>query len=192
MKFFLLALPLLLCNCKNLGDGAAVESGTVIEESIITTPKPILPEGAVKADFLGNRDSLYVFVRQIDTIKETSLIAFENDRLPEIIIPESRGAQLQVLKLENLGGDVLLVNAKLKDTNFNEYYVFVWKDSVWKQPVNRFDIHKSNMSDTLVPISADPTESTKMLRYYSVFEMDRKSEKKYSWKLLRESVPISE
>ncbi|HAV53642.1 MAG TPA: hypothetical protein DCX41_01740 [Aequorivita sp.] len=80
----------------------------------------------------------------------------------------------------------------MKDTNFNEYYVFVWKDSLWKQPVNRFDIHKSNMTDTLAPIMNDPKDSTRLVRYYSVFDMDRKSEKKYTWKLMSESISIED
>jgi len=132
------------------------------------------------------------FVKEMDTSTEKTLIGFENELLPELTIPESIGAHLHLIKLKNFQNDVLLVNAKLKDTNFNEYYVFVWKDSLWKQPVKRFNIHKSNMTDTLVPIRNNPEDSTLLLRYYSVFVMDRKSEKKFTWKLMSESVPIEE
>ena len=102
------------------------------------------------------------------------------------------GAHLGVLKLKNFQNDVLLVNAKLKDTNFNEYYLYVWKDSLWKQPVNRFDIHKSNMSDTLIPIKNNPKDSTQLLRYYSVFDLDKTNGKKYTWRLMQESIPIED
>lgn len=191
MRILLLAIPLLLFGCKNLGDGPAVENGT-IERPTTIIAQPIIPEGGVKGDFIGNRDSLFVFVGRIDTLNETTLLAFENDGLPPITIPESRGAKLQVLKLANFKGDVILVNAKPTDTNFNDYYLFVWNDSLWQQPVRRFSIHKSNISDTLAPIILDPADSTRLLGYYSVFEMDRKSEKKYTWRLMRESVPLED
>ncbi len=192
MKYLFLAALFFSIGCKKHGVKQQPEIDIISEEPpIVIDIKPELPEGAVTADFFGNRDSIYAFVKKIDAINEVTFIGFENEQLPEINIPESIGADLQLLKLKNFGNDILLVNAKLKDTNFNEYYLFVWRDSVWKQPVNRFDIHKSNMTDTLIPISNNPKDSTQLLRYYSVFDMDRTSEKKYSWKLMQESVPIS-
>ncbi|MBK5212142.1 MAG: hypothetical protein JJE55_00595 [Flavobacteriaceae bacterium] len=193
MKYLLLVVLLSFFSCKKSGE--AHKLGTDInnaEPSIYKYEKPELPEGALRADFIGNQDSVYAFIKEIDASTETTLIGFENKKLPEITIPESVGAELHILKLKNFVNDVLLVNAKLKDTNFNEYYLFVWEDSIWKQPANRFDIHKSNMTDTLIPIKNNPKDSTQLLRYYSVFDMDRTSGKKYSWKLMQESIPIEE
>lgn len=193
MKYLLLVVLLSFFSCKKSGD--AHKPGTDLinaEPSIYKYEKPELPVGALKADFIGNHDSLYAFIKEIDAYTETTLIGFENKKLPEITIPQSIGAELQILKLKNFVNDVLLVNAKLKDTNFNEYYLFVWEDSIWKQPANRFDIHKSNMTDTLIPIKNNPKDSSQLLRYYSVFDMDRTSGKKYSWKLMQESIPIEE
>ncbi|QQX77886.1 MULTISPECIES: hypothetical protein [Aequorivita] len=191
MKHLLFAIPLLFLGCKKISDKSQPPAELVVEESPpIINEKPELPEGALIAHFIGSQDSIYAFVKKVDLSTETTLIAFENEQLPEIVIPESIGAALHLLKLKNFPNDVLLVNAKLKDTNFNEYYVFVWNDSVWKQPVNRFAVHKSNMTDTLIPIMNNPNDSTQLLRYYSVFNMDRKSEKKFTWKLMSESVPI--
>ncbi len=189
MKYLLLALPFLFLGCKKLGDKPQQETDILLEEeplSIINKGTNI-PEGALTADFFGNSDSVYAYIKKIDPINEITHIGFENEKLPESI-----GAELQLLKLKNFGNDILLVNAKLKDTNFNEYYLFVWEDSIWKQPINRFDIHKSNMSDTLIPIQNDPKDSTQVLRYYSVFNMDRDSEKKFRWKLMRERVSVKE
>ena len=193
MKCSLLAIMcFLFLSCKQFSktnETQEIESNS--EESSIGIDEKIkLPEGALSGNFLGNDDSLYAYIKEINPSTETTIIDFQNNKLPEIIIPESIGAQLYLLKLKNFDKDVLLVNAKLKDTNFNEYYLFVWQDSIWKQPVNRFNIHKSNMTDALIPIKNNPEDSTQLLRYYSVFDMDRASEKKYSWKLLEESIPI--
>lgn len=192
MKYLLVAILFLLIGCKKISENNNQPKEVVIEKIPILDETPELPEGALIADFIGTQDSLFAFVKKVDISTETTLIGFENEKLPNIIIPESIGAALSLLKLKNFQKDVLLINAKLKDTNFNEYYVFVWNDSVWKQPVNRFNIHKSNMTDTLVPISNNPEDSTQLLRYYSVFNMDRKSEKKFTWKLMKESIPIEE
>ncbi len=193
MKYSFLAIVFLFLSCKEFGDEYKPEIDlNTPEPSNVIIEKIDLPEGAIIADFFGNQDSLYAFIKENDPSNEVTLISFENNKLPEISIPESIGADLHILKLKNFDSDVLLVNAKLRDTNFNEYYLFVWKDSIWKQPVNRFDIHKSNMTDTLIPIRNNPKDSSQLLRYYSVFDMDRTSEKKYSWKLMQESVSIEE
>lgn len=180
-------------SCKEFSDRDEIETDLITPQILTETEEKIsIPKGALKADFIGNQDSLYVFIKLVDSTTETILISFENELLPEITIPESFGAQLNVLKFKNFKNDVLLVNATSKDTNFNEYYLFVWKDSVWNQPVNRFYIHKSNISDTLIPIKNNPKDSLQLMRYYSVFEMDPTSDKKYSWKLMQESIPIDE
>ncbi len=191
MKYLFLTTVFLFLSCKKFGGDYRQETDLNTEESSnFIAEKTELPEGALYADFMGNQDSIFAFIKEIDASTETTLIGFQNKKLPEITIFESIGAQLNILKLKNFDSDVLLVNAKLKDTNFNEYYLFVWEDSIWKQPVNRFDIHKSNMADTLIPIKNNPKDSTQLLRYYSVFNIDRTSEKKYSWKLMQESVSI--
>ena len=193
MRYLFLAIVFLLFSCKQFTEKKERETIVEINQPIIAIEKELkIPEGAVIADFFGNNDSIYAFVEKVDTAKQTTLIAFEKKYLPEIIIPESIGAELQILKLKNFTNNVLLVNAKLKDTNFNEYYLFIWKDSVWKQAVNRFAIHKSNMLDSLTIITNNPKDSTKLLRYYSVFNMDSKSEKKFTWKLMQESVSIED
>lgn len=193
MKWLFLAIVFLFLSCKEFGGDYKRDSNlNTAEPTNVITEKPELPEGAIIADFLGNQDSLYAFIKKRDPLNETTLIGFQNNKLPDIPIPESIGAYLNILKLKSFENDVLLVNAKLKDTNFNEYYLFVWKDSAWKQPVNRFDIHKTNMTDTLIPIRDNPKDSTQLVRYYSVFNMDRKSEKKFTWKLMQESVSIEE
>jgi len=193
MKCIFLAIVFLFLGCKKFTSDSKQETDIIpAEPPIVIIEKPELPEGAIVADFLGNRDTLYAFIKEVDLTTQTTRIGFENKKLPEISIPESIGADLNILKLKNFHNDILLVNAKLKDTNFNEYYLFVWNDTVWKQPVNRFNIHKSNMTDTLIPIRNNPKDSTQLLRYYSVFDMDRASEKKYSWKLMQESVSIEE
>src|SRR5690606_5363535 len=193
MKYLFLAILFVFLGCKKFVSDYKQETEEISEEPpTFIIEEDELPEGSIIADFLGNQDSLYAFIKEIDPATEITLIGFENKKLPEITIPESIGAELQILKLKNFESDVLLVNAKLKDTNFNEYYLFVWQDSLWKQPVNRFDIHKTNMTDTLIPIRNNPEDSTQLLRYYSVFDMDRASEKKYSWKLMQESISIEE
>lgn len=191
MKCFVLAILPLFFSCKDFGGESNPENDLPNATDIPIVINTNVPEDALMGAFSG-KDSVYVFINEIDTTNNTTRIGFQNQQLPEITIPESIGAELQLLKLKNFKNDVLLVNAKLPDTNFNEYYVFVYKDTAWTQPVNRFDIHKSNMSDTLIPIRNNPRDSTQLLRYYSAFEMDRKSEKKFTWKLMQESVMIEE
>lgn len=162
-------------------------------KKIAVPPTPSsIPKGALHADFFGNQDSLYAFVKEIDLPNQITYIGFEDDSLPLIAIPESMGAKLQTIKLSIFPQDLLLINATPIDTNFHEYHVYIWKDSLWKQPVNRFYIHNSNFNDSLVPIMEDPKDSTKLLRHYSVFDMDTHSDKKYLWQLRQESVRISE
>lgn len=193
MKYLLVVLIILFYGCKNFSSESKPEKIIEIEDSVIPIEEKKEPATkGIFGDFLGNKDSVYVFTQKIDSVKELTLISFKENKYPNITIPQSIGADLETIKLNNFKGDVLLVNAKLKDTNFYEYYLFVWKDSMWKQPVNRFAIHKSNYFDTLIPITNNPKDTTQLLRYYSVFNMDKKSDKKFTWKLLRESIPIFE
>ncbi len=192
MRVFLFVFLIPFLGCKQNSGNIEPDTIPTVDNVVEAERKIELPEGAVMADFFGNKDSIYAYVAKIDTTKQTTLVAFEKKFLPEIVIPESIGANLQILKLKNYPNNVLLVNAKLKDTNFNEYYLFVWKDSLWKQAVNRFAIHKSNMADSLIPIINNPKDSTLLLRHYSVFNMDSKSETKFTWKLMQESVPLND
>ncbi len=193
MKYRLLYFtPLLFLSCVETHRGNKIMDADFPPHPKLPKNTIEIPEGAVTADFMGNQNSFYAYVGNIDRNKEVTSIFFENENIPQIDIPESLGATLKNLKFKNFDRDLLLVNAKLKDTSFNEYYLFIWQDSLWKQVVNRFDIHKSNMSDTLVPIQLNPKDSTQFLRYYSVFDLDRASGKRFQWKLLRESVEIKD
>ncbi len=193
MKYFLLAVLFIALSCRKPPTAKPPARGPIVDKSqALEAEKPTLPKGAIRANFDGSGDSLYVFVKEVDSASQTTLLGFEGEAFPELSIPESHGAQLQLLKLKKFPNDLLVVQAKGSDTNFNDYYLFVWQDSLWKQPVNRFYIHKANMNDSLRPIMDDPSDSTKVLRYYSVFDIDPNSEKKYSWRLMRESVPLEE
>lgn len=186
----LIFTPLLFLSCVETHRGNKVTDENFPPHPKLPKNTIEIPEGAVTADFLGNHKSFYAYVGNIDRTNEITSIYFENENIPTIDIPESRGATLKNLKFKNFDRDLLLVNAKLKDSSFNEYYLYIWNDTLWKQVVSRFDIHKSNMSDTLVPIQLDPKDSNKVLRYYSVFDLDRASGKRFQWRLLRESVEI--
>lgn len=161
-----------------------------IEKNVPEIRAPVLPEGAVTADFNGNFQPFYAFIKKVDLKTKTTFIGFEDEKQPQLIIPESLGAVLSPLKLEGFDREILMVNAKLKDTNFNKYFLFVLRENQWKPVVNGFAIHKSNMNDTLMPAKINPENAKELLRYYSGFEMDALSEKKYGWVLLLESVPI--
>lgn len=161
-----------------------------IEKNVPEIITPFLPEGAVTADFNGNFQPFYAFVKKIDVKNEITFIGFEGEKHPQLLISESLGATLSLLKLEGFDRKILMVNAKLRDTNFNKYFLFVLRENQWRPVVNGFAIHKINMSDTLVPAKINPENPQELLRYYSVFEMDANSEKKYRWALLQESVLI--
>ncbi len=193
MKKYLLALLILTVGCGE-NEHSSNKSSAPNFPKKPRIPKNItqMAEGAVNGDFMGNKHKFYGFVKNVDLQNEITSIYFEDGKLPPIDIPESIGAELHALKFKNWDRDLLLVNAKLRDTNFNEYYLFMLRDSLWKQVVNRFDIHKSNMHDTLVPVQVNPKDSTELFRYYSVFDMDRNSSTKFSWMLQRESLKIEE
>ena len=152
--------------------------------------EPVIPESAVTADFGGGPDVFYAYIKRIDPENAVTYIGFEKDRFPEVKIPKTYGAVLSSLHFEGYDGDLLLVTAKLKDTNFNKYFLYILRDSLWKPMTNGFAIHKSHLSDTLVPISPNPNKPNELLRYYSVFDLDNSNGAGYTWRLLRESVPI--
>ena len=159
-------------------------------ESIIK--KPVRPEGAISANFNGDSLPFYSYVKNVDTIKGITTIGFENDKFSTISIPKSYGAVLDTLKMKGMDRDILLATVKLKDTSFNKYFLYKLQNNQWKPVVNGFAIHKSNRPDTLRPIRIDTKDSTKVIRYYSVFDLDKSSENGYTWKLLKETIPIGE
>ena len=156
----------------------------------LKTEKPLIPKGAISGKFNGDNAAFYSYVKNVDLNKGVTTIAFENDAFPEIFIPKSYGATLDTLKLKGISQDILFATVKLKDTNFNKYFLYRLKNNQWKPVVNGFAIHKSHRPDTLRPIRIDPQDSTKVIRYYSVFDLDSSSESSYMWKLLQETIPI--
>ncbi len=151
---------------------------------------PSIPIGAVSANFIANEIPFYAVVDRIDHNKKLTLIGFENKSIPKIKIPESYGATLSSLRFDEFDRDLLLVTAKIKDTNFNKYYLYIYRDTAWHSVTNGFAIHKSHVTDTLTPIKVDPSNPNNMFRYYSVFDLDKSSELGYTWRLLSESIPI--
>ena len=160
------------------------------EEKEISIEEPAIPPGAITANFNGDNVPFYGYVKNIDSEKAITTIAFENDQFSTISIPKSYGAVLDTLKMKGMDRDILLATVKLKDTNFNKYYTYRLRNNEWKPLVNGFAIHKSNRPDTLRTISIDPKDSTKVIRYYSVFDLDKGSETGYTWRLLQETIPI--
>jgi hypothetical protein len=160
----------------------------IIEEPTIL--EPILPPGAVEANYIEGEVPFYAHVKYIDKKNGKTVIAFEDTRLPTITIPETYGATLTSLRFDEFDRDLLLVATKLKDPIFNKYFLYIYKDGQWKKVVNGFSIHKSHVDDTLVPIRIDPENPNNVFRYYSVFDLDETSELGYTWRLFSESIPI--
>ena len=148
------------------------------------------PKGAVFGNYNGDSNSFYGHVRAVDKRNETMVIAFEKRSLPPIIINNAFGGTLAAIKLQGFDRDLLLVKTKLKDPNFNKYYVYVLRNNQWKKVVNGFAIHQSHFDQVTDPIMVDPYNSDNLQRYYSVFDLDQTSASGYTWRLLSESVPI--
>ena len=100
------------------------------------------------------------------------------------------GGTVSSVSLEGFDRDLLLVTSKLKDPNFNKYFIFVLRNNAWKPVVNGFAIHKSNLNQISQPLQINPDRPKEILRYYSVFDLDKTSPLGYTWRLLRESVTI--
>ncbi|PKA83237.1 hypothetical protein ATE92_1387 [Ulvibacter sp. MAR_2010_11] len=158
-----------------------------IQEVVIA---PVIPPGAITANFNGDDDPFYAYVKGVNMEKGITRIAFEELPNFQLAIPETYGASLQSLQFPGFDRDVLLISAKLKDPAFTKYFVYVFRNNQWKQVVNGFAIHKSHLSDTLVPIRVDSTNNNNVLRYYSVFDLDNTNHQGYVWRLLTESIPI--
>lgn len=160
----------------------------VIEEPIIE--EPVVPPGAVEANYIKGDVPFYAHVKYVDKKNGKTIIAFENKKLPPITISETYGATLSSLRFDEFDRDLLLITTKLKDPIFNKYFLYLYKDGQWKKVVNGFSLHKSHVTDSLVPIRVDPENPNHLFRYYSVFDLDETSELGYTWRLLSESIPI--
>ncbi len=165
---------------------------TTSSDSITYTEiiEPLIPEGAVSANFNGDQDSSYVYISRIDSINEMTYISFENDNYKELAVPKIQGGSISPFSMDGFDRDLLLLTAKLKDPNFNKYYLFVLRDNQLKPVMNGFAIHKSNLTDSLKPFQLNPMNPDEILRHYSVFNLDEESDLGYTWLLLEESVDI--
>ena len=194
MRFFL-GLSLLLLSCGTPqpkppvqviapADTVSVAPDPIPVEEVL----PVMPKGAVSANYRSGEQGFYAYVKAVDPAKQTTLIAFEENQAPEIVISESRGAELSSLRFGEFDSDLLLVNTSIKDPDFNKYYLYKLTNQRWKLVVNGWAIHKNNKPDTLDPIVVDTKDPNKMRRYYSVFDLDKNSKLGYTWRLLQESI----
>lgn len=150
----------------------------------------MLPEGAVLGRYIYNTEPFYALVSEVNTATETTSISFENNRCPPLHISKTYGGSISTLALEGFDSELLLVTAKLKDPNFNKYFLYVFRNNEWKPVVNGFAIHKTNLQEVDELIAINPDNSNEILRNYSVFDIDETSELGYTWRLLQESVLI--
>ncbi len=160
------------------------------KENLPSVEEPKLPKGAVIANFLSDREPFYAIIDNVDKRNGRTTIAFENAIAPKIVIPDAYDATLTTLRFDEFDRDLLLVKVKLKDPVFTKHYLYILRNNQWKLVVNGFSIHQDNKPESLKPIEVDPENSKNMKRYYSVFDLDETSSKGYTWRLLKESVPI--
>ena len=151
---------------------------------------PMIPHGAITANYVSGNDAFYGYVENNSPAQGATVIAFENDLAPKIVLNDTYGAELSFLRFPEFDRDLLLINARLKDPNFNKYYLYILKKNKWKLVVNGWAIHKSNDPNALDPIIVDPKKPDHMKRFYSVFDLDKESALGYTWRLLEESIPI--
>ncbi len=171
------------------------KSNTTTPKDINTSPdlvivEPKIPEGAVAGNFNGDFKTFYAQISHIDRRNEKTHISFEGKKYPDLIIKKTVGGTLSTLILDGFDRDLLLVTSKIKDPNFNKYYLYILRNNKWKPVVNGFAIHKSNLSEVDTPIKIDPNNPNNILRYYSVFNLEKNSPTGYSWLLQNESIPI--
>ncbi|RMA65712.1 hypothetical protein [Ulvibacter antarcticus] len=166
---------------------------TITDTLTTSTPnilKPAAPEGAVFGNFNGDNNQLFSHIANFNSHQEKTEIGFQDKDIKKLIVPKTLGGSLSLIELEGFDRDLLLFTAKLKDPNFNKYFLFVQRDGEWKPVINGFAIHKTNLTDTLIPIKIDPNNLRNISRHYSVFNLDDSNENGYSWLLQSESVPI--
>lgn len=165
---------------------------TVSEVSVIApeTEAPILPTGAVTANFKTDNIPFYGYVKNVNKRKGITIIAFENNKAPTLVLNETYGADVSMLRFDEFDRDLLLVNTKIEDPQFYKYHLYVLKNGQWLSVVKPFAIHESHVNAALKPIIVDPKNPNNMFRYYSVFDIDDESELGYTWRLFNESVAI--
>ena len=173
--------------------GSKMPQTETISEEIITEPEvvmPILPIGAVSANYMADNIPFYAFVQNIDLRKGITTIAFQNNKAPSFSIKERYGATLKMLRFDEFDRDLLLVDTKLKDPQFHKYHLYILKNEQWLPVVKPFAIHESHKDAQKNPIFIDPNNPNNMFRYYSVFDIDETNEAGYGWRLHNESVAI--
>lgn len=151
---------------------------------------PAIPEGAVTGLFSVNDAPFYAAVDRVDDENQMTTISFQNDGLSAINIPESKGATLRSIKFDGFEQDVLLVNSVYKDPIFRKFYLYTLKGNNWQPVVDGFILHVDNVDDEVIPIAVDRANPNKMVRSYSVFDMDPESDTKYTWIVHEETVDI--
>lgn len=147
-------------------------------------------ENAVTGNFILDSVPMNAFVDYVDIEEQTTTIMSGNEAIGNIIIPEALGASLSSVRFEGFDPDLLLINSVYKDSIFRKYYLFILKNDEWLRVVDGFILHVDNISEGMVPIQMDPTNSARMKRSYSVFDMDPESETKYTWILKQETTDI--
>ncbi|MCT8339674.1 hypothetical protein MG296_06390 [Flavobacteriaceae bacterium TK19130] len=159
-------------------------------ESTDTSPiEETPPYGAVRGDFMGSNDWFYVYPKKNKHGTGMALFS-EYEEIGKISLPKAVATKLEVYSDEAFATDILVARTQLEDPQFNKYHLFIFREGKWLPLVNGFAIHKSHMSDTLRPFWRDPKDATKVVRHYSVFDLDTSSDEGYTWRLLTESVPM--
>lgn len=165
---------------KNKTKTAASFKGAV-RSSVAATQK-------VKADFNGDSIKFYAHISSVDVASECTTIHFENENCTPLVVFNTMGGSLSSLSLPGSDRDFLLFSAAINKNEFTRYFLFVLRNNEWKPVVTSFAIHKSNQIETEALIRIDPNNHTKLLRYYSVFDLDESQESINPWKLREESV----
>lgn len=199
MRFLLVSVLLVTVT----GCGTVPKKGpTVIENDPISDlPKEInetnptivmseIPEGAISGIFNSDAEPFYAAVDSVDTENQTTTISFENEAMNGITLPEAIGASLSSVRFEGFDRDILMINSIYKDPIFRKYYLYILKNDQWHPVVDGFILHVDNISNDMIPIQPDPRNSNRMVRSYSVFDMDPDSETKYNWILKEETAEI--
>lgn len=201
MKFLLL-IPLLYFSA--CGSGSEKTNKVIIgdpkpqtedvSDVINTDPEivvvPVLPDGAITANFNTDAVPFYGYVKNVNPRKGVTTIAFENNAAPLLVINKTYGATIKSLRFDEFDRDLLLVDTKIDDPQFHKYHLYILKNKQWQPVVYPFAIHESHTEAQENPIFVDPDNSNNMFRYYSVFDIDDTDDQAYGWRLHNESVNI--
>jgi hypothetical protein len=198
MKLFLLIPLLYLMTCGSdseklnqvIIDDLQPQTEPVSEVIIIAPVALKMPKGAVKANFKADKIPFYAQVKSVNKRKGITTIAFEKNKAPALVLNDTYGATVSMLRFDEFDRDLLLVNSKIKDPQFHKYHLYILKKGYWLPVVKPFSIHESHVNASLKPIVVDPKNSDYMFRYYSVFDIDETSDLGYTWRLFNESVGI--